>query len=60
MKTTSSLNELLFGPDEDNRYLKPKEPKKYQKPVSPYERAETAAYATGNKWTIENFHKLND
>lgn len=27
---------------------------------SPYERAKAAAYATGNKWAIENFHATHD
>ena len=62
MKMTGSLYELFFGNDNCGRYIdfdKPKE-KKYQKPVSTYERVEAEVYATWNKWEIENFHATHD
>lgn len=33
-----------------------KEQETRSRPLSPYERARNAVYATGNKWAIENFN----
>ena len=42
-----------------NRALKKRQKEATRRPT-PYERAKAAAYATGNKWAIENFHATHD